>query len=172
MSPVGSAAMKAAIAGGAVALVLVRTRKLPRDVLGLVRPSVGAAPLLILVYLGWMLGTDAVIHWRGPWDWQPWREAPLLASVLRVLAVCILGPTAEELIFRGWGFGMLRPRIGTALTILLTAASWAVLHYTYSWAVIGVIFVDGLLLGLARWKTRSVFPPIVMHMLYNLYAIW
>jgi len=38
--------------------------------------------------------------------------------------------------------------------------------------VIGVIFVDGLLLGLARWKTRSLFPPIVMHMLYNLYAIW
>jgi membrane protease YdiL (CAAX protease family) len=40
------------------------------------------------------------------------------------------------------------------------------------WAVILVIVVDGILLGLARWKTRSVSPPMVMHALYNLYAIW
>ncbi|MDB5721623.1 MAG: hypothetical protein JWP15_2241, partial [Alphaproteobacteria bacterium] len=31
---------------------------------------------------------------------------------------------------------------------------------------------DGLLLGLARWRTGSVLPPILMHISYNLYAIW
>jgi membrane protease YdiL (CAAX protease family) len=46
------------------------------------------------------------------------------------------------------------------------------LHYTYPWWVIAIIFVDGLILGLARWKTGSVIAPVVMHMLYNLYAIW
>ena len=38
--------------------------------------------------------------------------------------------------------------------------------------MIAIIFVDGLILGLARWRTRSVFAPAAMHMLYNLYAIW
>jgi membrane protease YdiL (CAAX protease family) len=38
--------------------------------------------------------------------------------------------------------------------------------------VIAIIVVDGILLGLARWRTGSVFVPIVMHALYNLYAIW
>lgn len=172
MSSIGSAALKVAIAGGAVAVVLLKTRRLPREQMGFVRPPVLPSLLFIAAYLGWMLATDAVIHWRGPWNWQPWIDAPLAASAMRVLAVCFLGPTAEELIFRGFGFGFLQPRIGTTLTVVVTAAAWAALHYSYGWAVLFVILVDGILLGLARWKTRSVFPPIVMHMLYNLYAIW
>jgi len=38
--------------------------------------------------------------------------------------------------------------------------------------VIGVILADGLLLGLARLASRSVWPPIAMHIFYNLYAVW
>ena len=172
MSPVESAAMKVAVAAAASVLLLWRTRKLPREELGIVRPPLPLSLLFVLVYLGWMLGSDAVLHWRGPWDWRPWTEAPLAASAMRVLAVGILGPIAEELIFRGWFFGMIEKRAGVAITVPVTALGWALLHYSYPWAVIGVIVVDGLLLGLARWKTRSVFPPIVMHALYNLYAVW
>ena len=173
MSPIESALMKAAISGAAIALVLFRTKQMPRAELGLVRPVAPVLTLaLMLLYFGWMLGTNALMGWRGPWDWTPWQAAPFLASALRVLAVGILGPIAEELIFRGWFFGLLRPRIGVAATLLLTSAGWAALHYDYSWAVMGVILVDGLLLGLARLTSRSVYPPIVMHILYNLYAVW
>ena len=172
MSPVESAAVKVALAGGAIIVVLLRSRNMPREELGIVRPPLGVSVLLVAVYLGWMFGSDAALHWRGPWDWRPWIAAPLAASAMRVLAVGILGPIAEELIFRGWFFGLLEKRVGAALTIFATAVGWALLHYSYSWAVIGVIVIDGLLLGLTRWKTRSVFPPIVMHILYNLYAIW
>jgi CAAX amino terminal protease family. len=35
-----------------------------------------------------------------------------------------------------------------------------------------LIFVDGLLLGAARYRTKSVYVPIAMHLLWNLYAIW
>jgi hypothetical protein len=116
--------------------------------------------------------TDAVIHWRGPWDFAPWRQAPLLASALRVLAVCILGPTAEELIFRSLFFNWLSKRLPMLIVVGTTAVSWAFLHYTYSWSVIAIIVVDGILLGLARWKTGSVVPTILMHAAYNFYAIW
>lgn len=172
MSPVGSAAMKIALSGAALAIVLFRTREVPRERMGLVRPPLAPSLLFMAIYLGWMFGTNAVLGWRGPWDWRPWLAAPLTASAMRVIAVCALGPAVEELLFRGFLFGWLRPRIGAALTIFTTAASWAVLHYEYSWQVILVILVDGILLGLARWRTGSVVPPIIMHMAYNLYAIW
>ncbi len=173
MSPIESALVKAAVAGAAIAVVLFRTKQMSRDDLGLVRPARLPPTLAImLLYFGWMLGTNALTGWRGPWDWTPWLAAPLLASVLRVLAVGILGPIAEELIFRGWFFGLLKARIGVAATIAPTAIGWTALHYTYSWTVLGVILVDGVLLGLARLASRSVFPPIVMHIIYNLYAVW
>ena len=172
MSPIASAAVKVGISVAAIVIVLARTRNLPRTELGFVRPPLLPSLLILAVYLAWMLGTDAAINWRGPWDFGPWLAAPLLASILRVLAVGLLGPIAEELIFRGWFFGAIQNRAGAIMAILITAAGWAVLHYDYGPAVIGVIFVDGLLLGLARWRTRSVYPPIVMHILYNLYAIW
>jgi membrane protease YdiL (CAAX protease family) len=172
MSAITSAALKVAISAGVVVVVLWRTRNLPREELGLVRPPVVLSAAFIGLYLGWMLASDAAIHWRGPWDFRPWLETPLAAAAMRVLAVSLLGPIGEELVFRGWFFGLLTKRVGTLVTIMVTALGWALLHYTYSWAVILVILVDGILLGLARWKTRSVYVPIVMHALYNFYAIW
>lgn len=172
MNPIGSAALKVGISAAVIAVVLFRTRNIPREELGFVRAQVGASLAFVLAYLAWMVASDAAIHWRGPWDFRPWMAAPLAASAMRVLAVALLGPIAEELIFRGWFFGLLQNRVGAHLTIFLTAAGWGLLHYSYTWGVILVIIIDGILLGLARWRTGSVYVPILMHALYNLYAIW
>jgi membrane protease YdiL (CAAX protease family) len=175
VSAIVSAATKVAISGGVVALILFRmSRAKNRDLgwFGIVRPELLPTAIFAVVYLGWMLASDQAIHWRGPWDFRPWQSAPLLASAMRVLAVCLLGPMAEELLFRGVIFSWLKERIPLTLTIVLTAVGWALLHWSYSWAVIGVIVIDGLLLGAARARTGSVVPPIIMHALYNLYAIW
>jgi membrane protease YdiL (CAAX protease family) len=131
-------------------------------------PTVG----FVALYVAWMLGSDAFTHWRGPWDFGPWNQAPFVASALRVLAVCLLGPLVEELLFRGILFSWFKDRVSAGLTIILTAAGWSLLHYDYPWWVIAIIFVDGLILGIARWRTKSVFAPAIMHMIYNLYAIW
>jgi membrane protease YdiL (CAAX protease family) len=172
MNAITSAAAKVGISAAVVGLVLFKTRKLPREELGLVRPPIGVSAAFIGLYLAWMLASDAAIHWRGPWDFRPWLETPLAAATMRVLAVSLLGPVAEELVFRGWFFGLLEKRLGTFITVVVTAVGWALLHYSYTWAVILVIVVDGILLGIARWRTKSVYVPIVMHALYNFYAIW
>lgn len=172
MSPIGSAALKVGVSLAASAIVLYRTRGMPREALGLARPALAPAILIGAVYLAWMFGTNAAIGWRGPWDFAPWLAAPLLASIFRVLAVGILGPIAEELIFRGWFFALVRGKARPAAAVALTAVGWTALHYDYSWPVLGVILVDGILLGLARWKSGSVYPAMAMHSLYNLYAVW
>ena len=175
MSAIVSAATKLAISGGAVALLLFRiSRSKTRDRawFGLTSPEVLPTAVFIVVYLGWMLASDDMLQWRGPWDFRPWQSAPILASAMRLMAVCLFGPAAEELLFRGVIFSWLKERIPLALTIGLTAVGWALFHWSYPWPVIGVIVVDGLLLGAARARTGSVVPPIIMHALYNLYAIW
>jgi membrane protease YdiL (CAAX protease family) len=174
LSAIQSALMKAGLAAGALAILSFRmhTSNKGPEWFGLRRPALLASIGFLAVYLAWMLGTDAAIHWRGPWDFQPWRQAPIAASLLRILAVCILGPTVEELLFRGVLFSWLEERLPIIAVIGLTAVSWALLHWTYSWMVIGVIVIDGILLGMTRWKTNSVLTPILMHMAYNFYAIW
>jgi len=175
MSHVESAAIKLGVSGLLTANVLyrLRTRSSPPQRWGLIPPAtLTSAAGWIALYLAWMFGTDLLTHWRGPWDFTAWRAAPMAASVMRVLAVGVFGPIAEELVFRGYLFGLLRARIGAAGTISITALGWAILHADYSWWVIAIIAVDGLLLGLARWRTGSVYVPIAMHVLYNLYAIW
>lgn len=167
-----SAAGKVALAGGALAFVLFRTRNIPREELGLIRPPPLISAAMLALYIAWMLASNAAIHWRGPWDFTPWLQAPVLASVLRLCAVSLLGPIVEELIFRGWFYSVLDKRVGAGIAIPVTSVTWALLHYSYGWAVVLVIVVDGILLGIARWRTKSVYTPMVMHALYNFYAIW
>ncbi len=175
MGHVESAAIKLAVSAGLTVFVIIRLRMSSShpERWGLqAPPSVASAAGWIALYLAWMFGTDLLTHWRGPWDFAPWREAPLAASIMRVLAVGVFGPIAEELVFRGYLFGILRDRAGIVATIVITAVGWAVLHVDYSWWVVAIIAVDGLMLGLARWRTGSVYVPIVMHIAYNLYAVW
>jgi membrane protease YdiL (CAAX protease family) len=170
-----SAAVKLGASAALAAFAYIRLRRSPDagERWGLQTPTSWTAALVIAaIYLAWMLCTDLATGWRGPWDFSPWIAAPLAASIMRVLAVCLFGPAAEELVFRGFLYGLLKDRIGVLPTIAVTAVGWALLHVDYSWWVIAIIVVDGLLLGLARWRTGSVFVPIAMHALYNFYAIW
>src|SRR5690349_8559454 len=65
------------------------------------RPRVADLLLWVSAALLWMLGTDYFMNWRGSFDFKPWFDQPLHVSILRVLAVCFLGPVLEELLFRG-----------------------------------------------------------------------
>jgi len=94
------------------------------------------------------------------------------------IAVIIGAPFFEEFLFRGFLFEGLKhslskitnARIGTILTVISTAGIWAVIHMQYGWAEISSIFFVGILLGIARLKTGSLYVPIAMHMMMNLLA--
>jgi membrane protease YdiL (CAAX protease family) len=173
MSPTLYSFLKFALPAAASAILLVRLGH--RDFLreAFKPPALSSVVLYVAVYLAWMLITDALLGWRGPWDFRPWREAPLPSSIFRILAVAVAGPILEEIAFRGIAFGLLlRTRLGGVGAVVVTALGWSLIHIQYSATVIAIIFVSGLVLGAARWRSGSLFLPIVMHMLWNIYAVW
>jgi membrane protease YdiL (CAAX protease family) len=67
--------------------------------------------------------------------------------------------------------GLQESRVGPAGAIILTALLWSVLHgiqYEPYWLFL--IFLDGLILGVLRWRTNSLLPPILFHCLGNVVA--
>ncbi len=77
-------------------------------------------------------------------------------------------PIAEELLFRGLLYGVLRDtRLGLAGTLIMTSGLWSALHMQYSFYGLIAIFLIGLYLGWLRERTGSLVPPMVCHALYN-----
>ena len=157
-----------------VVILVLRLRKRSlEENLALRKPPVGATALWLMLYAGYILGSNYCMNWRGPWDFTVWKNDPLLIDAMRVLAVAVLGPIAEELIFRGFLFTRLaQTKLGAAGAIALTAIVWGMIHYTYTPAEISLLVFAGVLLGLARCQTRSVITPMLMHILWNVYAVW
>lgn len=90
---------------------------------------------------------------------------------LLVLGVVVAAPLTEEFLFRGFAFtGLCQSRLGWAGATMVTAFMWAIIHLQYDALDIGTVFVAGLVLGLARWQTQSVYTPMVMHVVMNALA--
>ena len=162
--------------GIAVIVLLCKTKwrlSLEHDLM-LVAPR--PMPLFAWVFIGitWMLVTDYIVDWRGEFDFAPWRAQPLYVSALRIAAVCFAGPILEELIFRGLLFRKAHKRFPSSpwIGIVILAAIWAAIHYSYTPAEIFIIFTEGILLSVALLNTKSLYVPIAMHICWNLYAIW
>lgn len=87
------------------------------------------------------------------------------------LSLVVAAPAVEEVYFRGFLFvGLSRSRLGVVGAIFLTSLGWSLLHTQYGWYEIATIFVEGIVLGILRVKTRSLWSPLIMHMFANLIA--
>jgi membrane protease YdiL (CAAX protease family) len=94
-------------------------------------------------------------------------EGPLLAVVVFALCVAIGAPIAEEIAFRGMAYNALAKRgLNAAWVIAITTVAFSLFHLEPLRAPI--LLASGLVLGLLRWKTRSLGAPIVAHAVNNL----
>jgi uncharacterized protein len=86
------------------------------------------------------------------------------------LATVVFAPVFEESFFRGFLFaGLSRSLIGPAGAIILTALVFAALHgLQYDIYGVTTVFIMGLFLGIARWKTGSLWSTILLHACWNL----
>lgn len=96
--------------------------------------------------------------------YQTSRFAPLF-----LIALIVMAPVSEELFWRGFLFkGLKYSRLGGAGAIVLTALGWSLLHVQYDAYNVIVIFILGIILGIARLKTHSTCLTILLHCLCNL----
>jgi membrane protease YdiL (CAAX protease family) len=160
-----------AVAIGVILFVAKRRRLSFREDLGLRMPLLKPAVLFLFLWGGLVAAEELIAGSAG--QAKPWPEYTTGILLLRILAIGLLGPIAEELAFRGVLLGALRrTRLGIYGAIALTAAVWASIHMQYEPATLALIFIDGLVLGAARHYTRSLYVPIFMHVMGNLFSIW
>jgi membrane protease YdiL (CAAX protease family) len=135
----------------------------------------GVRPLLLwlAIWAVWVAAGEWAIATFGLEQATPWKHHAALVLVLRILAIGCVGPISEELVMRGIVFAQLRrTALRTVGAIVVCAAGWAVMHVQYGWSTWVLIFLDGLILGAARAHSRSLVPPILMHMAGNLFSIY
>ena len=126
---------------------------------------------IVIVILGLSFGVDQVV--KTP------PETDIIANaykntgwpVLFWLAVVVFAPAFEESLFRGFLFaGLKQSAIGPVGTIILTALVFAALHalqYGVSIAL-AMILVLGIVLGMVRYRTGSLWSSIALHSFWNL----
>lgn len=78
----------------------------------------------------------------------------------------IIAPPLEEMLFRGFLYRPLERSWGPVGAIAVTSVIFSLLHgsqYAWSWQILLLLTLTGTWLGIARWKTGSLWPPILMH---------
>ena len=158
---------------GVIALILLLiARGLPRESLGLQRPpswrragvhvAVGLAGIwAIATVLGQFLdagGEQGLV----PKEWDGSRWAPFLANAL---VVTVAAPVVEELTYRSVGIATVRPLRGDVLAVAVTALAFGLAHGLF--VALPVLTAFGVILGVVRIRTESVYPAMVLHGIFN-----
>ncbi len=102
--------------------------------------------------------------WRGKYD------AANLA--IRLLAIPLVYPIAEEFFFRGAFLGLLRRKFGDLVAVLGSSMLFAAAHLQYDWRGMLFVLADGLFFAICRVRTGSLLLVMLMHVWGNSYAAW
>ncbi|HYJ28976.1 MAG TPA: CPBP family intramembrane glutamic endopeptidase [Allosphingosinicella sp.] len=155
----------------AAGLVIVRFRRLSwRDDVGFKAPRLvdlvfWCAIFVLIASLGELVSEGgAAGSWRGRYS------AADLA--VRIVAVALVYPIAEEFFFRGVFLGVVRRRLGNVAGVVLPAIMFGLIHVQYDWRGMAFVALDGLIFGVCRVRTGSVYVPMLLHILGNSYAVW
>lgn len=89
-----------------------------------------------------------------------------------LIAVVIAAPLFEELLFRGFIFkGLKHSPLGVIGTIIITSILFTLIHAgQYDFIVLAVLFPLAVILGISRHKSGSIYLPIYLHFINNLYS--
>ena len=95
---------------------------------------------------------------------QQSKVAPL-STYATLFAAVFIAPFCEEVFFRGFVFPGLRHGMSLVWAIIISSLLFGVAHADPG--SFPVLFVIGLALAFLRWRTQSIWPCIMLHMLNN-----
>lgn len=96
-------------------------------------------------------------------------DPSFVATLVLSLLVSLVPAFVEEFFFRGYMQRRLLQRWSPSVAIGVTTMLFALIHMDSVHHIISVIPI-GLLLGIVAYRTRSVWPGVVLHMLHNALA--
>ncbi|MBX9722252.1 MAG: CPBP family intramembrane metalloprotease [Candidatus Obscuribacterales bacterium] len=144
-------------------------------------PGFGPIKLAICGYLGWCailplvmmsaLIANTMLGSQG-------SDNPILAQISAVVeskntlaifllffTVAVMAPLCEEIIFRGFLYSALKTRLGILPAVMISAIIFAGIHMDKGGAL--MLMALGPVLALALDRTRSIFPSMIAHGLWN-----
>lgn len=90
--------------------------------------------------------------------------------IMAFVALVVIAPICEELIFRGWLYGKLRARISALPAILLVSLLFGFVHG--QWNVGVVVFCMSVANCLIRELTGTIYGGILVHIIRNAIAFY
>ncbi len=137
------------------------------------RPVPSAAyPLSVQLGIALLIFNLAATGLFGPFDQGIGLDveaASIAEKFTLAAAIALAAPVAEETLFRGLLQGVLERKLGPWLAIVAAAVPFALLH-----GVPGpgfIIFFWTLPIGWVAWRTGSIAPGLVIHVLNNLVGV-
>jgi membrane protease YdiL (CAAX protease family) len=121
---------------------------------GYVAIFVGAGLLLLALDAGDEQGLT-------PDGWDSSRAGPYAANFL---AVALVGPIVEELLYRGAGLSLLL-RFGPVIAVLATAICFGLGHGLL--LALPALVVFGIVTAVVRLRTDSIYPAMLVHCAFN-----
>ena len=89
-----------------------------------------------------------------------------LSLIILIITIVIIAPIGEELLFRGFlQNGLEKAWKDVTRAILFSSLFFAVIHFNPFWII--QIYFLGVLLGFLAWKTNSIIPCIIFHIIIN-----
>jgi membrane protease YdiL (CAAX protease family) len=131
--------------------------------LGVVAANLGLG--VALVELGRTTGVPLAAP--GSWRMASSGVGTLLDVATLVVFVAVLAPVAEELVFRGVLFRKWRRTLGPIKGLLLSSALFGVIHGS----TMLPLAISGLSFALLYTSTRTLWAPIVAHILNNSFVV-
>lgn len=171
--PQAAVVLGAYVVFGAATLLVARRIGPVREVLAVRRtpllPGLGLAALGLVAGLAIAAILEPIFHGAesqnldpGPF---PGTTAAAVAAVLSAISVVIGASVTEELYFRGLLYGRLDLRFARAAAVVGSAGAFGLAHFQPD--AFPTLFALGLILGLLRMRTGSIWPAVGLHAANN-----
>lgn len=167
------AVIQYALIGG---VVFFAARGIAPTTLGFMRPGswlrAGALTIASLLAI-WTAGASLNVVLKAgeeqglvPDDWDPSRAGPFVANFV---VIAVVAPIVEETTYRGLGFAAVSDKLGPVAAIWITALAFGLSHGLL--IALPVLAIFGGILAWLRWRTDSLYPPIMLHAVFNATAL-
>ncbi len=93
------------------------------------------------------------------------EESSYSGTIAIIIFGVLVGPVAEEILFRGFLQPVLKDIMGGTKAILLTSLLFALVHFNLY--ILLQIFILGVLLGYLYEDTGTLVAPVTVHVLHN-----